>query len=178
MKGIIFTEFFELVESKWGLDMVDELIDSCELESGGAYTAVGTYDHGEIVQLVQALSQKSEVPIPGLLQAFGEFLFGKFVVSYPQFFEGQTSAVDFLEHVEDYIHVEVKKLYPDAMLPQFDTERPTPDHLVMIYSSVRHLHDVAHGLIHGCVRHFEENCEVSMSEPAEDDSVRFTIVRS
>lgn len=178
MKGIVFTEFFELVESKWGLDMVDELIGACELESGGAYTAVGTYDHGEIAQLVQELSRRSEIPIPGLLQAFGEFLFGRIVVGYPQFFEGEQSALDFLERVEDYIHVEVKKLYPDAMLPKFDTERPEPNHLVMIYSSVRHLHDVAHGLILGCCRHFEENCEVTMDEPAADDSVRFSIIRS
>lgn len=178
MKGVVFTEFFELVESNWGLDMVDDLIGACELESGGSYTAVGTYDHGEIVQLVQELSRRTEAPIPDLLRAFGEFLFARFVVGYAQFFEGVTSALDFLEGVENYIHVEVKKLYPDAMLPRFTTERREAGKLVMVYHSERHLHDLARGLIQGCCEHFEEPCEVQMEEPAEDGSVRFTISRS
>jgi Haem-NO-binding len=46
MKGMVFTEFLELVERSWGEELVDELIESCELASGGAYTSVGTYDPG------------------------------------------------------------------------------------------------------------------------------------
>ena len=177
MKGVIFTEFFELVEQTWGLDMVDDLIEACELPSKGIYTAVGTYDHREIVSLVQELSRRSEMPLPDLLRTFGEFLFGRFVGLYPQFFEGITSALDFLEKVESYIHVEVKKLYPDAMLPKFDTTRTDENHLVMVYLSERHLQDVAHGLILGCCKHFGSDCEVNMEAPGEDESVRFTIAQ-
>lgn len=175
MKGVIFTEFLELVEQTWGLDMVDDLIEACELPSGGVYTAVGTYDHREIVQLVQELSRRSEMPLPDLLRTFGEFLFGRFVSLYPQFFNEISSALDFLEQVEGYIHVEVKKLYPDAMLPSFDTTRTDADHLTMVYLSERHLQDVAHGLIVGCCKHFGDECEVQMEDPGADDSVRFTI---
>lgn len=175
MKGVVFTEFLELVERTWGLDMVDDLIDGCELPSGGIYTAVGTYDHQEIVQLVQELSRRSEIPIPDLLRTFGEFLFGRFVELYPRFFEGMTSALDFLEQVESYIHVEVRKLYPDAMLPTFDTTRINEHQLTMVYQSERHLQDVAHGLILGCCKHFEGDFEVAMEAPAADESVRFTI---
>ena len=45
MKGIVFTEFLEMVEDKFSADMVDDIIDDCDLASGGAYTAVGTYPH-------------------------------------------------------------------------------------------------------------------------------------
>ena len=54
MKGIVFTEFLEMVEDRFSLDMVDDLIDDCDLPSGGVYTAVGTYSHEEIVALVSA----------------------------------------------------------------------------------------------------------------------------
>ena len=38
MKGIVFSEFMELVEEKFGLETVDHLIESTDLASGGAYT--------------------------------------------------------------------------------------------------------------------------------------------
>ncbi len=56
MKGIVFTEFIEMVESKFGFDMMDDIIESANLPSGGIYTAVGTYDHTEMVQLVIEIS--------------------------------------------------------------------------------------------------------------------------
>ncbi len=44
MKGIVFTELIDMVEATFGEDMMDDVFDDCDLESGGAYTAVGTYD--------------------------------------------------------------------------------------------------------------------------------------
>jgi len=178
MKGIIFTEFFELVEEAFGLDMLDDIIASCDLPSGGRYTAVGTYDHTEIVSLVVALSEKSGIAIPDLLQTYGKFLFGRFVKGYPRFFEVETDAFGFLESVENTIHVEVRKLYPDAQLPSFDTSRPEPGTLVMVYKSSRHLEDVAHGLIQGCLEHFGENCQIEVKgEDSDADGIVFTLVR-
>lgn len=40
MKGIVFTEFLEMVESHHSADMVDDIIDAARLVSGGIYTAV------------------------------------------------------------------------------------------------------------------------------------------
>jgi Haem-NO-binding len=51
------------------------------------------------------------------LRSFGKHLFGRFVCNYPQFFGGINSALTFLANIEGYIHVEVRKLYPDAELP-------------------------------------------------------------
>ena len=44
MKGVIFTEFLELVEKKFGLAMVDKIIGQSNLASEGIYTSVGTYE--------------------------------------------------------------------------------------------------------------------------------------
>lgn len=60
MKGIVFTEFLEFVESKHGLPMVDRLISHCQLASGGAYTAVDTYNVVELLGLVGQLSQQTQ----------------------------------------------------------------------------------------------------------------------
>ena len=173
MKGVIFTEFLGLVEEKWDADMVDDIIEACDLPSGGAYTAVGTYDHREIVALVGELSTRSGVPVPDLLQVYGKHLFGTLAKSYPSFVEPRDSALDFLESVESYIHVEVLKLYPDAELPSFDCERISPAELVMIYRSNRHLDDVCHGLIDGALVHF--NTTATIERNALPDGTRFLI---
>jgi len=56
MKGVVFTEFLDMVEAKFSADMVDDIIDDAKLASGGAYTAVGTYPHSEMVALGVALA--------------------------------------------------------------------------------------------------------------------------
>ena len=159
MKGMVFTEFLEMVDAKFSADMVDDIIADSDLPNGGAYTAVGTYDHEELVRMVVALSKRTNIPAPALVQVFGEHLFGRFNALYPSFFSGITSALDFLEGIETIIHTEVRKLYPDAQLPKFDCTR-SPDGLTMLYSSPRHFGDLAEGLIKGAVAHFGGGIDV------------------
>ena len=174
MKGIIFTELLEMVEEQFSLDMVDQIIDSCELESGGAYTAVGTYSHEELLQLVRELSAESGIPAPALVQAFGERAFGVFASKYSVLFDGIPTAFDFLKRVEDFVHVEVLKLYPDAELPTFEWNQPADDTLVLVYSSARPFADLAVGLINGCAAHFNESLALER-EDIDAGSVRFTL---
>jgi hypothetical protein len=176
MKGIIFTELLDMVEQQFGYEMVDELLTQTPLPSGGVYTAIGTYDHTEIVALVVNMSQKSDIPIPDLLYAFGQYLFKSFTKNYAHFIHRAANAFDFLESIHNYIHVEVRKLYPDAQLPVFQTHRPDAQTLVMIYESERKMAPLAHGLIDGCLTHFNEKAEVAI-RPLSDDgsSVSFEI---
>lgn len=161
MKGIIFTEFLTMVEDTFDLDMVDTIIAKSDLPSGGSYTAVGTYNHTEIVALVSNLSKETGAPVPDLLTAYGCYLFKSLTRFYPQFVNRTEDPLDFLEGVETYIHVEVRKLYPDAELPSFTSSRPgSPDILHLVYESGRHLEDVCHGLINGCLEYFKVPCSV------------------
>jgi hypothetical protein len=171
MKGMVFTEFLEMVESKFSADMVDDIIEDSQLPSGGAYTAVGTYDHGELVQMVGALAQRSGLPAPALVHAFGLHLFGRFYALYPGFFTGVPTALVFLEGIETVIHTEVRKLYPDAQLPQFDCVR-TESGLDMVYLSPRHFGDLAAGLIEGALLHFGDPVSVTRFD-LPDGAIRF-----
>jgi hypothetical protein len=164
MKGMVFTEFLEMVESKFSADMVDDIIEDSDLPSGGAYTAVGTYDHAELVTMVGALAQRSGLPVPALVHAFGLHLFGRFYALYPGFFEGTSNALDFLEGIETVIHTEVRKLYPDCAR--------SASGLDMVYSSPRHFGDLAAGLIQGAVAHFGDAVSVNRHD-LPDGAIRF-----
>lgn len=179
MKGIIFTEFVEMVEDAHSPELADRIIQSSNLPSQGAYTSVGTYDHAEIIELVRRLSEETHVATEELLRTFGAHLFSRFVTLYPEFFEDTTTAFDFLERIEDHIHAEVKKLYSDAELPTFSTRELGREGMEMRYESRRPFAYLAHGLIEGCIRHFGEQVSVSMEDLSTEGRVvaRFRLER-
>ncbi|MEM1182715.1 MAG: heme NO-binding domain-containing protein [Acidobacteriota bacterium] len=168
MKGVVFTQFVEMVEESFSLEVADHILTTCPLASGGVYTSVGTYDHSEMLMLVGSLSEHSGIPTSDLVKSFGRFLFQFFHRSFPSFFESATSAKDFLNNVDSYIHVEVKKLYPDAQLPKFDIEEHGHGAFDMVYTSARPFADLAHGLIDAALEHFGETAlldRVDLSSP-------------
>ncbi len=179
MKGLVFTEYMEFVEEIFSADIVDEMIEVAELPSQGAYTAVGTYRHVELLALVTSLSQLTDTPVSRLVQTFGKHLFGRLAAGHPDFIKGVDNSFDFLQLVENHIHVEVRKLYPDAELPQLEDQRPGPDHLILTYSSKRPFGDLAMGLIEGCIDHFSEQVTITRRdiESAEGYVIEFDLVK-
>ncbi len=160
MKGMIFTEFMEMVEASWSMDMVDRIIADSKVASGGSYTSVGTYPHEEIIALILALSQATGIAPPELARTFGKHLFGRFALAYPRFFHGMDGGCfQFLYGIEHVILAEVSKLYPDAELPTFEV-KIEKSCLNLTYYSPHPFADLAQGLIEGCVAHFAEDIEV------------------
>ena len=171
MKGVVFTEFLEMVEKQYGYEMVDKIIPENKLSSGGAYTSVGTYDHGEIILLLSSLSDYTKEGVPSLLKAFGYYFFEGVKINYPQFLNGVNNAFAFLESIETYIHVEVRKLYPDAELPTFKTRLISEDNLEMVYFSERKMSDFAEALIEKSMEHFEEKATIKKELLEKDGTV-------
>ena len=178
MKGIVFTEFLDMVEGVWGYEMVDEIIEKSELKSEGIYTSVGTYEYSEMVQLLTHLSKSSGKDLPFLLNAYGKYLFETFKKNYPTFFSSAPDLFSFLESIDEHIHVEVLKLYPDAELPKFDTERKGDQVLEMIYKSERRMADFAEGLLEKTIEHYQETCTMEKVKLNDSGSeVKFIITK-
>lgn len=179
MKGIVFTEFLEMVEDTFSPEVADEMITSSDLESNGFYTAVGTYDHQEMVEMVTQLSEMTGVPIGDLLEKYGVYLFAKLIEGYPGFLEGINNAFEFLKTIDNHIHVEVRKLYPEAELPKFDFEEPDDNTLVLKYASPRGFGAFAYGMMQGCIAYFEEDIVVEQRDMSEGAGkvVEYTLKR-
>jgi len=179
MLGLVFTEFLEMVEQAYSLDMVDELIEENNLASGGAYTSVGLYQAGEMLALVTALSDKTGTPVDELVRAFGHHLMTRFVALYPEFFKTDTGTFGFLQSIDDHIHVEVAKLYSNARLPRIETQLCNGSTLVLDYFSHRPMADLAMGLIEAAIKHYGESIVISREsfEAGQGHHERFTLVR-
>lgn len=178
MKGIIFTEFAELVRQKFGLEMLDQIVGDIDSATNGAYTSVGTYADQEMYDLALALSARSGIELGDLLQEFGKHLFGQLAKLYPTQIEHAKSTFDVLTSLETIIHPNVKKLYPDAMLPSFSSELLDSETLSLRYESSRGLPDLAIGLITGCGLWFNEAINVeTVSSESDGKRVHFVIRR-
>ncbi|MBL8341521.1 MAG: heme NO-binding domain-containing protein [Rubrivivax sp.] len=174
MKGVVFTQFLEFVASRFGEDTVDDIIEACALQSGGAYTSVGTYSHEEMHALAGALAERCGLPAAELVRDFGHHLAGSFEHGHPEFFRRSGSYFDVLASVEEHIHVEVRKLYPDAELPTFTVVERSATRMVMDYRSPRRLGALAEGLLRGSARHFGVEAAVQ-AQPQGEHAIRFII---
>ena len=176
MKGVVFTEFIERMEKDFGFEVADRVIENSDTSSKGVFTGVGTYPSRDMVALLTQLSTETKKPADDLLLHFGEHLFNSFSRLYAHLIADIKDTFGLLENIESFIHVEVKKLYPDAQLPAIDTHMVGPDTMELIYRSRRKLGHLAHGLIMGCAACFGETMEIQMENLVMDASeVRFTI---
>ena len=97
MKGIVFTELMEMVEDRFGIEMVDRIIQPKELVSKGVFTSVGTYPFSDLVSILGHLSQATGASIPDLEKVFGQYLAGRFSKMYLPFFQRVNTVFELLD---------------------------------------------------------------------------------
>ena len=174
MKGIIFTEFLEMVERDYGFEILNQIIDKAQLESKGVYSGVGTYNHKEFGSLVQVLSKHTKENDSEILKKYGHYVFQTFYKNYSSFFANINHPFELLEQVDSHIHKDVQKLYPDAELPRFETVRVRNNRMEMLYTSKRRMEYFALGLMEASFVHYTTYCSIEMKEMSSD-SVLFII---
>jgi len=152
------TFFSDQVIRNNGLATWQKMLDSTGLD--GVYTAGGNYPDQDLIKLIVTYSEIRGESVADLVHHTGRQLLDQFSESYGIFFDGYEDFFGFLESVEDVIHVEVKKLYPDAELPSFEYERVGAQQLNMRYRSERKLCDLALGLVTSSAEYFDVSCSI------------------
>ncbi|WP_111707419.1 heme NO-binding domain-containing protein [Lutibacter citreus] len=176
MKGIVFTEFLEMVEESFGLETLDYIIYKSDLKSKGVYTSVGTYDFIEMLTLINNLSEKVKIPVQDLVYTYGVYFFKVLSDNHGNIMDLYKSPIDMLSSVESHIHVEVRKIYPGAELPTFKIVKKEDDFIEMIYYSSRSLYMFAKALIEGTFAHYNKKAKINYELLKADGSeVRFLI---
>jgi hypothetical protein len=177
MKGVVFTEFLEFIGRERNADFVDDVIADANVPSGGGYTAVGTYEFTELAALLGSYCKMTNARPAAALNGFGKHLAQVFQTKFPEFFVQCGDVIEFLRRVEDHIHVEVRKLYPDAELPRFETIEHSERSLVLDYSSCRPLADLATGLMEGVAAYYHQSISIAAAfvDSASGPRTRFVI---
>jgi len=179
MKGIVFTEFLDLVEERFGLEMVDAIISQSKLESKGVYTSIGTYSFSELLQLLQNLQTKTGISIDNLLLIYGEHFFSVIETNYKDLLSSYNDPIEMLASIENHIHVEVRKIYNDAELPTFIIKEKTKKTLILIYKSSRSMHHFGLGLMNKTFEHFNSKATIVLEKIKKDGTeVKFIITKN
>ena len=161
MKGIVFTGFLEMVEEKFGLVVVDTIINKSNLKSKGIYTSVGTYDFSEMVSLITNLSSETDIDTATLIHTYGLYFFDSLTKGHPDIFKYYQTAFDLLAGIEKHIHVHVRKIYPEAELPYFIVHEESNSKLVLEYQSERAMYQFALGLMERTLEHYNEKATIT-----------------
>lgn len=170
MKGVLFTEFLELIESEHGIELLDAVITeaSPKLSTDGAYTSVGTYPHTELLALLEALLGQVDADLGVLLGAYANRLMAAFEASYADFFAAHKELFSFLMNVEGQMHAGVRKLYPEAMPPVLDVVEKSNQLLHLSYRSHRPLAVVVEHLVRAAALRYDTEIEIAVVEVNEE----------
>lgn len=164
MKGVIFTEFLDYIESQYGIPVSDQIITTSGIPEDRVYIASGTYPFGELQQLIGCTHAATGMPVPELLSNFGCHMFAALIRRFPSLADGWEDVYSLLLDVDRKIHVEVGKLFPEAELPLIKADAVDDDTIRLEYRSPRRLADFAEGMLRGCFQHFGEDFALSRRE--------------
>ena len=172
MKGIIFVKLNQFVDELWGEEFWDALLQEATLPSEGIYTSVATYDDEELFTLVGLIMLKQELSAQQAQFAFGQWMFKELLLAAPPEAHKFTDVFEFLYGVQAVIHVEVKKLNPEAILPEFEFIQETDNSLPFHYISPRHMCYFCEGIIQGLAAHTGQTVSVEQPECVHEGGER------
>lgn len=158
MKGVVFLIVQRALREEEGEDVAQRVLAEAGLaapfEEGDDYPDAGLVD----------LLEAAEPRIPGdpaeVRRRLGRSALQELAVEYPSFFQTYTSLEGFLRDLDDVIHPEVRKLFPEAEFPEFHVEDGDEGALTVTYRSQRELCHLAEGLILGTADRYRQEAEV------------------
>ncbi len=154
MKGVVFIEFLDMVDERFGPNTTEAIVSGANLRNAGAFTSVGSYEAVDLSALIGKLCEHSGLGANELVRDFGRHLLTRFADAHPAYFLETHDLFEFVTSIERRVHGDVLKLYPDAELPTLKVERPDPTQTTVLYRSRRRLADLAEGLLLGAIAHF------------------------
>lgn len=156
VKGIVFNLFENFVSETWDEDTWDEILDGVELVTQEPFVGPGNYPDEDLVALAVATCERVKVDVPAGLRAFGKYAFPHLAAVHPEFVDAHDNAKSFLASAESVIHVEVRKLMPDAEPARILCEDTGPGRQTLRYVSGRKLCAFVEGLLDGIGERFGE----------------------
>ncbi len=176
MKGIILNLVEDAVVAEHGAPVWDAVLDEARLD--GIYTSLGNYPDGDVMRLLAACSDVLGVAPRELTHEVGRRAVLGLAVRYPHHFAGHHCLRTFLMSLDDVIHAEVRKLYPESRPPEFWFEGDEDDTLLVHYRSPRRLCALAVGMIRGAAEHYGETVSITHHSCMLDGADHCTLLLS
>ena len=161
MHGIIHLELRKFIQARYGPEGWLRLLEQAGVTTSLGYVRVGQYPDEELIAILTAAARKTGATFDAILEDFGEFSAPDLLAMYPRLVKPEWRTLDLLCHVEQTIHQLVRLRNVGARPPWLRCARPTPEEVVITYSSPRQLCGFARGIIRGVARHYGERVTIT-----------------
>lgn len=147
MKGHIFNLLEQFIEETAGPDVMDEIYQACQFSSDGVFVRPGTYPDEDLAEIVTHTVDRLGLTVAQAHQAFGSWIFPHLSALVPEDMVKRDHPKEFLMDLGPIHEVELKKLWPDAVPPEFECEDTGPDTMRIRYDSPRQMFDLLEGVL-------------------------------
>lgn len=172
MKGVIACCLADLVQSKFGKDKWEKILEKSGIPAGTKFLCTEDIPDEAVLNVVKNTCDVLNVTLIQAADAFGDYWVNDFAVkmykAYYPFYPADKNAKGLLTNM-DSVHKMVTRHVPNAHPPRFDYEWKNDRTLIMHYKSNRGLIDFLVGLIKGVGRYYQEDLKVTKLGP---DSVQ------
>lgn len=173
MHGLIFSELKKFVDTHHGVGVWNDLITASGTNNK-TFLPVKSYPDEELVAIVQKACEKTNTPLPEILDQFGQFLVPSLMRMYVASIKPEWRTLDLLEHTELTMHKAVRFSDKNAAPPALECVRVSPQEVNIIYRSPRKMVDLGLGLIKGISKHYQEKIDIQ-TETLDDIQTRIII---
>jgi hypothetical protein len=160
MYGVIF-DFLRsyVIERHGGRDTWDALLKEAGI-GYKVYFPVAQYPDEEIVNLASTAARMLKVPLPAVLEDFGDFVGPSLVSYYEMFVRPEWRTFEVLENASNKIHDAIHRHNPRRNPPELRATRQGEHRMLLTYHSERRLCFVAKGIVKGLSKKYGEDIEV------------------
>lgn len=177
MKGIIFKHFEAFITDLFGAETFESILEQTTLRTPLPFVGPATYPDEDLVALTGTAVRLSGLAPEDALFAFGRSLYPRLAASVPWLIERHRNTKSLLLELDREIHVEVRKIMPEAITPRILCRDLGDGALEVTYRSPRKLCALFRGLLDAagasygervaleereCVHHGAEACRFEL----------------
>lgn len=159
MHGIIFTKMKMFVDQNFGPETWGTLLKEAGLESK-VYIPQMTYPDEEAIAIVSTAAKMTGQPVADILEDFGKYIATSLIDMYKVIIDPKWTTIDLIANTEDMIHSAIREDQKGADPPVLNTKRPSPEQVVIKYSSPRQMCPVLKGIAKGIADHNNEKINI------------------
>lgn len=159
MHGIVFQQLQTFVTKNHGFSVWQDLLLASGLNNR-TYLPTQIYPDDEAFAIVTQAAKTLNIPVPQVLEKFGEFISANLIKIYGAMINPEWRALDLIEHTENTMHKAVRFSDRNATPPPLVCKRIAPNKVQIEYNSHRQMVDLGVGIIKGFGVHYNEKLDV------------------
>jgi hypothetical protein len=142
MKGVITSCIAELVEKKFGNEVLTRVLTAADLPKSVRASMGADIDDAKVIAMIGAVCKETNLSQTQVFDAFSEYWVSEFAPRmYGVYYRESTNARDFLSNMGK-VHEKITASMPNARPPKFDYSWPDTNTMLMGYQSDRGLIDL------------------------------------